>query len=199
MQSPVVSAPFPGVLVHKRFYLYPPRVESLFPQSCGNPIIKSCWPWKSDSLRIPSPFVRSPGWEAWCWAQNLHKSQGTSLVLFFSSLWVTHVLGMGSDFYRDCTPQPSHCGFSFIFGHRVSFFGGFQHRPVNGRSIASCDFGVLKEGNEHMSYFTIFHKFYYNVSIVTLCLIDLIFIELHGSMGLYFWSSLEKFQPLFFH
>ena len=31
-----------------------------FPQSCGRPVI---WPSRSDSLRIPSPFVRSPGWE----------------------------------------------------------------------------------------------------------------------------------------
>ena len=51
---------FPCVLVHKRFYLCPPRVESLFPQSCGNPVIKSCWPSKSDSLRIPSSSVRFP-------------------------------------------------------------------------------------------------------------------------------------------
>ena len=33
-----------------------------FPQSCGSPIIKSHWPSRSDSLGIPSPFVRAPGW-----------------------------------------------------------------------------------------------------------------------------------------
>ena len=36
-----------------------------FPQSCGSLVIKSHWPSRSDSLGIPSPFVRSPGWEAW--------------------------------------------------------------------------------------------------------------------------------------
>ena len=39
----------------------------------------------------------------------------------------------------------SFCGF-FVFGHGISFFGGFQHSPVNGCSRAGCDFGVL-EGN----------------------------------------------------
>ena len=86
------------------------------------------------------------------------------LQIIFLSLWVAYMLGMGSDFYRDCTPQPSRCGFSFIFSHRASFFGGFRHLPVNGRSVASCDLDVLKEGNEHMSHFTIFHRFYYNMS-----------------------------------
>jgi len=32
-----------------------------FPQSCGSPITKSCWPSRSDSLGIPSPFVGSQG------------------------------------------------------------------------------------------------------------------------------------------
>ena len=33
--------------------------KSLFPQSCGNSVIKSHWLLKSDSLRIPSPVARS--------------------------------------------------------------------------------------------------------------------------------------------
>ena len=61
---------------------------SCFPQSCGSPIIKSHRPSRSDSLRIPSPFVESPGWEAWHVIQNLHNSGRTSLVLLFSSLWL---------------------------------------------------------------------------------------------------------------
>jgi len=31
-----------------------------FSQSCGNPVIKSCWPSKEDSLGIPSPFSLYP-------------------------------------------------------------------------------------------------------------------------------------------
>ena len=32
-----------------------------FPPSCGSVVIKSRWASRSDSLKIPSPFVRSPG------------------------------------------------------------------------------------------------------------------------------------------
>ena len=39
-------------------------------------------------------------------------------------------------------PLLSCWGFSFAFGHGVSFFGGIQH-SVNGCSAARCNFGVL--------------------------------------------------------
>ena len=51
-----VTAPFPWVLVCTRFVCA--LQESLFPWSCGNSVIKSQWPSKSDSLGIPSPFAR---------------------------------------------------------------------------------------------------------------------------------------------
>ena len=92
-----------------------------FPQSCGSPIIKSHWPSRPDSLGIPSPFVRSPGWEAWRGVQNLHSSGRTSLVLLFSGLWVAHLAGMGFDFIMIVPLLPSHRGFFFVFGG-VSFF-----------------------------------------------------------------------------
>ena len=55
-----------------------------FPQSCGSPVIKSCWPSKSDSLGIPSLFAGSPGWKGWHGAQNLLNSGKMSLILLFS-------------------------------------------------------------------------------------------------------------------
>ena len=85
-----------------------------FPQSCGSPIIKLCRPSRSGSLVIPSPFVRYPGWEAWCGVQNLHNSGRTSLVLLFSGLWVTHLVGMGFDFIVIAPLLLSHCGFFVI-------------------------------------------------------------------------------------
>ena len=45
-----------------------------FPQSCWSLVIKSHWPSRSDSLGIPSPFVRSPVWEVWWGIQNLHNN-----------------------------------------------------------------------------------------------------------------------------
>ena len=110
-----VPAPFLWVLVGAQFCL---RLESC----CGNTIIKSHWPSRSDSLGIPSPFVRSPGWKAWHGFPKLHHSERTSLVLLFSSLWVTHPLGIGFDFNLTAPLLPYCCGFFFWRG--VSFFGG---------------------------------------------------------------------------
>ena len=62
-----VTPPFLWDLVCTRFCLCPPRI-SCFPQSYGSSVIKSHWPSKSDSLGIPSPLTRSPGWGAWCGA-----------------------------------------------------------------------------------------------------------------------------------
>ena len=52
-----------GPGVHK--ILFVPS-KSLFPQSCGSSVIKYCWPSKSNSLGILSPYVGSPGWEICC-------------------------------------------------------------------------------------------------------------------------------------
>ena len=119
-----VIAPFAWVMVHARFCLWPPK-PPLFPLVLGSPIIKSCWPSKSNSLGIHSPFFRSPAWEPWHGTQNLHNSGRTSLVLLFSSLWVTHPAGMGCDFITIVPLLPYHCSFFLVFGFGISFFGGF--------------------------------------------------------------------------
>ena len=49
-----------GPGVHK--ILFVPS-KSLFPQSCGSSVIKYCWPSKSNSLGILSPFAGFSGWE----------------------------------------------------------------------------------------------------------------------------------------
>ena len=46
-------------------------VSPVLPNSCNQIPLPS----KSDSLGIPPPVVRPPGWEAWCGAQNLHSSR----------------------------------------------------------------------------------------------------------------------------
>ena len=67
-------------------FVYALQIWSLcFSQSCL--IIRSCWASTSESLGIPSPFVRSPSWEARSRVQNSHNSVRTSLVLLFSMLW----------------------------------------------------------------------------------------------------------------
>ena len=47
----------------------------------------------------------------------------------------------------------SGCGF-FIFGHGVSFFGRFQHPPIDDHSTVSFDFGALTGRNEYMSFYS---------------------------------------------
>ena len=75
-----------------------------------------------------------------------------SLALLFSSLWVTHSASMGFDFSMITPLLLSHCGFSFVFGCGLSFFGGFQHPPVDDHSTTSCDLGALAGGDEHLSF-----------------------------------------------
>ena len=118
----------------------------------GSPTIKFCWISRSDSLGIPSPFARFPSCEVWCGAQNLHNG-GKTLVLLFSSLWVTHLVGMGFVFIMIVPCLPSHSSFFFVFGHEGSFFGGFQHPPADGCSTASCNFSVLAE-DECMCFYS---------------------------------------------
>ena len=75
---------------------------------------------------------------------------GTHKVLFVPSnhLWqvwglILHVIG---------SLLPSCCSFSFALDCGVSFFGGFQHFPVNGCSVASYNFGILAGEDECMSF-----------------------------------------------
>ena len=51
----------PGV--HKVFFV---PSKNMFPQFYGSSVIKFHWPPKSNSLRVLSPFVGSPGWEICC-------------------------------------------------------------------------------------------------------------------------------------
>ena len=94
------------------------------PQSCGRSVIKHWWSLKSYYLGIPNPFAGSPGWEAWREAQNLYNIGRHSLVLLFSNLWATHPVGMGFGFTVTVPLLLSCCGFFFVFGLGVSFWGG---------------------------------------------------------------------------
>ena len=60
---------------------------------------------------------------------------------------------MRFDFNVIAPRLPSRYSFSFVLGHGVSFFGGFQQLPIDDCSAASCDFGVLA-GDEHMSFYS---------------------------------------------
>ena len=101
---------------------------------------------------FPIPFLDPQGWEAWHEAHNLH-NQWSTLVLLFSSLWVTHPADIGSHFIVFAPLLACYCGFFFVFGYGVYFFGGFQHPPMDGCSTACCNSGALR-GDEHMSFYS---------------------------------------------
>ena len=67
---------------------------------------------------------------------------------------VTDPVGVGFDFIMIVPFLPSHCDFLFLqVGHLFFFFGRFQC-PVDGCSIASCDFGAFSGGDEYMSFYS---------------------------------------------
>ena len=66
----------------------------------------------------------------------------------------THPAVMGFDFIVIVPLLPSHCGFSFVFGCGVSFFGEFQCLPVDDCSAVSCDSGALTRGSGRMSFYS---------------------------------------------
>ena len=73
------TVPFSWLLAHLHKVLFVPS-KSLFPQSCGNSVIKSHWPPKSNSLGVLGPFAASPypGWEICCGSQNFLNSMRIS-------------------------------------------------------------------------------------------------------------------------
>ena len=144
-----------GLGMYKILFVTSKDWSLCFLQSFGRPVIKSHWPSRPDSLGIPSPCVISSGWEAWRGVQNLHSSARTSLVLLFSSLWVTHPAGMGFDFivFAPLLRLAVASSLSLDIGC-LFFFGGFQHLPVNDCSTASCNFGTLAGGDEHISFYS---------------------------------------------
>ena len=64
------------------------------------------------------------------------------------------LVGMGFDSKHNFAPPIVLRGFSFALGHRVSFFGGTQHSPIDGFSVVSCNFGVLTGEDECTSFYS---------------------------------------------
>ena len=144
-----VTPPVPWVVVQAKFYVL--KEWSLcFPQSCGTPIFNSAIlqgqiPWDSHSLL--DPHAGSLSWGS----ETSQESENFFSVRKFSSLWVAHSVGMELDFIAIARLLLSHCGFFFVCGCGISFFGGFQQPPFDGCSRVqnSCDFGALAEGDQY--------------------------------------------------
>ena len=116
-----VTAPSPWVLMSTLLFVFPPRVESLFPpvlsKSC-NQILLAFQAWFSgnSSSHCQTPRLGS----LTCGSEPSLQWVDFSGIMF-SSLWVTHPVVMGFDFIVIVPLLPSHCSFSFVFGWGVSF------------------------------------------------------------------------------
>ena len=130
VQSPVGSLLLsPGSWCVQNF-VCPFQDWSLFPEVLWKSYNQIPLAFKVRFPGDPQSLCRIPRLEAWHGVQNFHKRQRASLVLFFSSLWFAHPAGMEFDFIMIVPLLPSHCSFFFVFGHRLSFFGGFLSMAV---------------------------------------------------------------------
>ena len=111
--------------------------------------LKSCWPLKSDSLGIPNPFARSPGWE--------------------SDLGLSTFTTVGEPLWHNCPPV---CGpptrrlwnwillwlrTSYSLVAAFSLDVGYLFRWVPALLVDECwvvsgDFGALTGGGEHTPF-----------------------------------------------
>ena len=145
-------------------------LRSLFPQSCVSSggsvmelmvtsskrayaILRSAYPeplplWQATSDLIFAGDTQTQFWLSLCGVSGPWWAQG----LFEPSEHLWRVRGLILNVILPL--QPSCWGFSFALGCGVSFFGGFQHSPVDGCSAVSCSFGVLAE-DEHTSFYSI--------------------------------------------
>ena len=142
------------------FCLCSPRIESLLPPAL----------WKYCNQILLDLKVRFPGFPCpFADPQTEKPDVGlrtfTKVENFFGIIVLQFVDsppgGYGIWFYHDCAPPIlACCGFFFAFGCGVSFFGRFQCPPVNGCSIASCNFYALEGGDEHTFFYSTILNFF---------------------------------------
>ena len=129
-----------------------------FSQSCGNLLIRSCWPSRSDSLGMPSSFVRSSRLGSLTWGSEPSHQENFFGVIVLQ--FVGHPPdGYGIWFCHDCPPPTCLLWLLcfWIWGIFL-FFDGFQCPPVKDYSTTSCDFGALTGGDERMSFYSAMNR-----------------------------------------
>ena len=134
-----------GVLVHARFCLCPPCLESLF-----SPVL-----WKSYNQISLACKVRFPGdSQSLCQIPRLGSlmsgSEPSQQWENFFGIIALQFVGhspSGYGIWFLSWLHPSYCLPAAFF-----FFGRFQHPPVDGCSADSCNFGALSGGDEHTSF-----------------------------------------------
>ena len=129
----VSSMLFPWVLVCMRC-VHPPRVENLFPQGCGVPVIQPHWPSMINYLGAPIQNANPSTCESDTGLKTftLMGEKVYPVIQLFSSMWVIHLEGMGFSCTLNMSLLPSCCGLFFVFGCRISFSGRLQSSLLMG-------------------------------------------------------------------
>ena len=145
---------FPWVPMHVLLCVCPPRVESLFPpvlwKSCNQiPLAFKVW-----FSRNSSSCCRNPRFWSLMWG-----SEPSLLWVDFCGISVFQSVShapssYGIWFYCDCAPCTVSLWLLLCLWMCGIFFGEFQCLPVDDCPAASCDSGVLTEGNESTSFYS---------------------------------------------
>ena len=147
-----VNCSFPLNLgAHKVFFMPSKPGDSCILQSCGSLVIKSWGLQGQIPCGFPVPLSGSQAGKPNAGFQTFI-AMG-ELLWYYCSPVCGFPVGMRFDFIVIVALLPSCCGF-FVFGRGISFFGRFQHPPVDGCSTTSCDFGSLAEGDERVSFYS---------------------------------------------
>ena len=86
------------------------------------------------------------------WSSEPSQQLENFFVITVLSFWLTNLADMRFDFIVIVPILLSRCGFLFVFGYGVSFFG--RYPPVNGHSTAYCDINALTGRDENTIFYS---------------------------------------------
>ena len=127
-----------------------------FPQSCRNPIIKSCCLQSQVLWGFPVPLPDLLAGKPDARLRIITKVKREN---FFDIIVLQIVGGLAGRyrilFYHDCTPSYYLIVASCLWTWSIFFWDmGFQHHPVNGCSTAHYNFGALSGRDECMFFYS---------------------------------------------
>ena len=144
------TAPCPWVLVAHKVLFLPSQDWSLcFPPILwSNPTgLQGQIPWG-----LPAPLLDTQAGKPDV-RFTTFTTVGELLWYHCSLVRVTHPAGVGFGFIVIVPLLPSTISLWLLCLWRWGIFGRFQHHPVAGSPAASCDFGALPGGDEHVSFY----------------------------------------------
>ena len=131
----------------------PPRVESLFPPVLWSSCTQAPLAFKAKGSGGSSSQCQIPRLGSLMWDSKLSLLWGKLCDIIIFQFVGRLPSGYGVLLYRESAPLPSCCGFFFVFGCRISFFGRFQSflSIVVQQSVV---IGVFVRGGELKSFYS---------------------------------------------